>query len=169
MNIRIHSKECEEGKPCRRCYIRIWDKKRRDRTRKHQFVARVECRKPQQTEEWVKDQQLKGRLNYLEDYSVRKAEMLAKNAEYRRANGARFNAYSAKHKAAKRQQVPLWADLEKIAAIYEGCPAGMEVDHIVPLQGKNVSGLHVHYNLQYLTVSENRSKGNRLKEGYPYC
>lgn len=39
-----------------------------------------------------------------------------------------------------------------------------EVDHIVPLNGRAVSGLHVSWNLQILTRSENSRKGNRLIE-----
>ena len=52
----------------------------------------------------------------------------------------------------------------EIKAIYAACPPGMEVDHIHPLQGKNLSGLHVPWNLQYLPRLENRIKNNKLKE-----
>ncbi len=50
---------------------------------------------------------------------------------------------------------------KKIKRFYENCPKGYEVDHIIPLQGKTVSGFHILENLQYLTKEENCKKGNR--------
>jgi hypothetical protein len=51
----------------------------------------------------------------------------------------------------------------EIQGMYDYCKIfkGYEVDHILPLNGKLVSGLHVLNNLQILPISENRSKSNK--------
>lgn len=64
---------------------------------------------------------------------------------------------------AKLQRTPHWADLAEIKKFYEDCPRGMVVDHIIPLRGKIVSGLHVRSNLQYLTRDDNLRKGNTFE------
>jgi hypothetical protein len=59
------------------------------------------------------------------------------------------------------QRTPAFAIGWVTRLFYEGCPSGFEVDHIVPMQGKMVSGLHVSWNLQYLTPMQNAAKSNR--------
>ena len=71
-------------------------------------------------------------------------------------------AITAKYRASQLKATPKFANLKKIKEIYKKCPKGYHVDHIVPLQGKEVCGLHVEWNLQYLTKSENLSKSNRF-------
>lgn len=75
----------------------------------------------------------------------------------------RHTANTMKYCANKLQRIPLWADLEAIQQVYaEAQKHGLHVDHVYPLQGRLVSGLHVANNLQLLTKSENSSKGNRM-------
>lgn len=57
---------------------------------------------------------------------------------------------------------PTWVDVGTLTSFYNNKPLGLEVDHIVPINNKDVCGLHVPWNLQYLTPSENRRKGNKL-------
>ena len=71
-----------------------------------------------------------------------------------KSNAIRQSRYRAK----KYRVLAPDANLEKINEIYRNCPVGHEVDHIVPLSR---GGKHHEDNLQYLTVTENRSKGNR--------
>lgn len=56
------------------------------------------------------------------------------------------------------------AEQVEVEAMYAFCKMfpGFEVDHIVPLNGKNVCGLHTPSNLQVLTRTQNRSKGNKV-------
>lgn len=62
----------------------------------------------------------------------------------------------------RKLRIPSWHEQEKhkIAEFYDNCPDGYHVDHIIPLQGANVSGLHTLKNLQYLPASDNILKGN---------
>lgn len=77
-------------------------------------------------------------------------------------NKASYLARNASRRALKLKATPIWADLEKIKEIYRTCPEGYHVDHIIPLQGEYVSGLHVEYNLQHLSATENRQKSNKF-------
>ncbi len=69
-------------------------------------------------------------------------------------------------RARKLNATPKWVDLQEIKEIYLARPKGYHVDHIIPLQGINefgehvVCGLHVPYNLQYLTAEQNMRKRN---------
>jgi hypothetical protein len=82
------------------------------------------------------------------------------------------NAVSARYRANKFRAMPPWLtaeDHEMVACLYDNAvtlseAAGMkfDVDHIVPLNGETVCGLHVPWNLRVIAASENRSKRNRL-------
>ena len=83
-------------------------------------------------------------------------------AKYRNTKQGRAYHRSSvvKCQAAKMNRIPKWADFKAIQQFYYNCPEGYEVDHIVPFNGENVSGLHVLNNLQYLTKPDNVRKGN---------
>lgn len=53
---------------------------------------------------------------------------------------------------------------KEIRQIYINCPPNHHVDHVIPLRGRGVNGLHVPWNLQYLPATENMRKGNRIQE-----
>lgn len=97
--------------------------------------------------------------------SVRKTKRL-----WRQRNKGAVNSWTAARYAKKKQRTPPWiTETEKeqikcyyqVAAMYTN--EGLEkwsVDHIIPLRGENVSGLHVPSNLRVIPQIENSSKGN---------
>jgi hypothetical protein len=120
--------------------------------------ARASCRN------WIKNNPEKARAN--------NHNWIKNNPEKARENSRRWaienpgkaTAKTMRRDAAKLQRTPTWADHDAIGAIYEqsGTMSDHQVDHIIPLQGELVSGLHVDYNLQIIPRSENASKKNQF-------
>lgn len=93
-----------------------------------------------------------------------------------RAWKSKYDAEYAAKNLHRRQMLkratPPGYDLECIKSFYEDCPTGYHVDHIIPLNGENVCGLHVLENLQYLPAAKNFSKKNippKHISNYPTC
>lgn len=94
---------------------------------------------------------------------ARSEYVASKNYKHGKSKDSDFRyAYARKSGLKRKLRVPKWADHEKIDEIYRNKPDGYHVDHIIPLNGKTVSGLHVHNNLQYLSIEENRLKSNKF-------
>ena len=99
----------------------------------------------------------------IKQYYLNNKEIIKKKVkEYNLNNPHIRRAAWSKRKASQLKATPKFANLNKIREIYKKCPKGYVVDHIIPLQSKIVCGLHVEWNLQYLTPSANCSKSNRL-------
>lgn len=75
-------------------------------------------------------------------------------------NLGKIRERNSTYKNQRNLRVPSWNETELIQEFYNNCPEGYHVDHIIPLKGKLVSGLHVLSNLQYLTAKENLIKSN---------
>ena len=105
-----------------------------------------------------------GRSNVCSDCHYKRNQEWKRTHPTRTRILRRFNENN--RRAAMAKATPAWTDMEAIRKIYERCPPGMEVDHIIPILGKTVRGLHVPWNLQYLSGSANRKKRTRLLESY---
>lgn len=87
-----------------------------------------------------------------------------RSLEYQQANPGIVNARVGKARARRRKAVVPWSDIERIRQFYIDAPEGQCVDHVIPLHGRTVTGLHVSWNLQYLTGRENSRKANKFNQ-----
>lgn len=90
---------------------------------------------------------------------MRKYRLSRKNQAMQRA---KRKARQARRIEALRNATPTWVDRKALNRMARCRPYGMTIDHIVPLQHPNVCGLHVPWNLQYLSDVENYRKHNQF-------
>lgn len=103
-------------------------------------------------------------------YEAEKDRIKARNYAYRSERPGLVRAWNNARRAVEKRATPLWADYKQIAEFYElaarltqetGEPH--HVDHVIPLRGTTVSGLHVQHNLQVLKAVDNLKKGARVE------
>jgi len=109
-------------------------------------------------------------------HKANREKLLARMKAWQKANPDKNNARNAKRRGCRLQATPPWLTADHLAEIQEWYTIAqeiqwlseepLEVDHIIPLQGTNVCGLHVPWNLQILPKSENIKKGNKLIKRY---
>jgi hypothetical protein len=117
-----------------------------------------------------KDARQKQALN---NYHANLDKNRQKQLERQKLNPALYAAHTAKRRAALLQRTPKWltdqdfADIKKFYALAHELSQAYgflwHVDHIIPLQGKTVSGLHVVDNLQIIPANVNIAKNNKFE------
>ena len=173
------------GKPCQRGHIAnrrtnsrhcvlcsfenrsVWRTNNRERDNEHSKKARKPDLHRIAKRKWRernRERDADKLRSYMDEYREKNKDRLKEYyVNYCRANPHKLIINNLKRKASVR--IPPWANLEKIKSIYLLARSlGKHVDHIIPVRGKIVCGLHCEDNLQILSQQENSRKGNKFNQ-----
>lgn len=185
---RINAKNYAENKERYRATGKIWTERNWDKVRSYQAEYRaanaekIEAGKIEYRKKNAERLREKAKRYYhanKEQVNTRKKLWDSENKERRKAhlqkyyeeNKDLFTAAAGRRRAATLKRTPAWLtdeDFFRMETMYlytksmaQTTGRSYHVDHILPLRGKYVSGLHVPDNLQVLEASENIRKNNR--------
>jgi hypothetical protein len=146
------------------------NKSEKARERARRWAEANPERNRERAREWARQNAERNRARVKAWRAANRDRHNERNAEWVKRNPGKVNATTARRRAKLAQATPPWADHDAIRVVYEMAAAHTDlfgipyhVDHIVPLAGKNVCGLHVPANLQILPGRDNQRKGNRFE------
>ena len=156
---------------CMHQYATAWQKANPEKVKAKGLAYRAVNRERlnAKTAEWRKNNPEKSAALTRAWNEANKEKVKVTKSAWRKREAGAVNEAQMRRFAAKKQRTPKWADLEKIKKVYDLCArfrslgCDFHVDHVIPLQGRNVCGLHVHNNLEIIEASKNRSKSNQLQ------
>ena len=163
---------CGAEKPLDEYHIRKENGKHRNECK--ECTRSNNRRRAKENPQWDRDRYQRDKVKRKAAVSAYRRKNPDKATEWsrtsRRRNPAHYNAKSSEYRALKLERTVSWANPDKIKAKYQeakdleatlGIP--FHVDHIVPLRGEKVCGLHVETNLQVIPATLNIRKSNKFK------
>lgn len=156
---------------CKTCHLIQCAESRR---KNPDYIRRWKEKNPDAWSNWYKAHAQERRDKFKAYREINKESVAKRLAEWTKKNSDRVNARVAARQIQKHRAIPKWANRCYMADMYtiaklvtEFTGIRHEVDHIVPLKGAIVSGLHWEGNLQVLPKVQNISKLNRYWPDMP--
>lgn len=165
---------------CKKCHYKdcksrhkqlMQDPEYAEKEKERRRVYRV--RTTEQRKQYMKEWRERNPNRAYEYYLENKEAIQTYRKEYVEKNKDKILAKTRKRQAAKLNRTPKWVDAEELWLIEEAYALARlrtemtgiywHVDHVIPLQGKLVSGLHTISNLQVIPALLNYKKNNRYE------
>lgn len=143
-------------KDCQKEYLKNYYKLNKEKLIKKQSEYQIKNKKKRNAykKKWAKEN---------------KKKVIEAQKKYHKNNPHKKAHWEGKRRSIKANATPKWSDLQKIEILYQKAKwlesiTGLKyhVDHVIPLQGENVCGLHIWENLQILENTLNFKKSNKL-------
>jgi hypothetical protein len=165
----FHKNKARNDGLCNRCKDCDRKRKKDPRNKEYQSLYAKKYQKEEKSKEYHRKYYADNKEKYVSSGKKWRSENVEKQKELWRKH-TKTEEWRKRHKIneANRRISKINTKIDGfdsiIKDIYDNCPIGYQVDHIVPLRGKTVCGLHVPWNMQYLESEVNFKKNNKLED-----
>lgn len=162
----------EKNKEQRKLYNELWKSKNKEQIKQYskKYYEENHERIKESAKKYHADNAEKAKKRMKDAYWADPKKSVARSKQWKKENSFKVNAINANRRAMQLNATPKWANLSAIKIEYElaaWCSKVMSepyhVDHIIPLKGETVCGLHVETNLRVIRGKENVAKSNKFE------